>query len=141
MAELPLKAGMFVQPAGSGEKPYLVGSRCRVCGYACFPRKEVCIVCRDDTTMEEIRMGQAGTLESFTVMRVAPPGFAAPYVIGYVKTREGAVVFAPLTGCEAKDDALKIGQEMELVIEKVREDGKGNSLMGWKYRPAGKRTP
>ena len=50
MADLPLKAGMFVQPANRDEKPYLIGSRCRACGYTCFPRKEVCVVCRDDTS-------------------------------------------------------------------------------------------
>lgn len=139
MADLPLKEGTFVQPGKSGEKPYLIGSRCRVCGYTCFPKKEVCVVCRDDTTMDEIALGQYGTLETYAVMQVGPPGFQVPYAIGYIKTREGAVVFSPLTGCEAKDDALDLGEEMELVIEKVKEDGKGNHLIGWKYRPAGKR--
>jgi uncharacterized OB-fold protein len=89
--------------------------------------------------MENIPLGSHGRLETFAVMQVGPPGFKVPYVIGYVKTREGALVFAPITGCEAKDEALKVGEEMELVIEKVKEDGKGNHLIGWKYKPAGKR--
>jgi uncharacterized protein len=139
MADLPLKAGMFVQPANRDEKPYLIGSRCRACGYTCFPKKEVCVVCRDDTTMEQIGLGQYGTLETFAVMRVGPPGFKVPYIIGYIKTRQGTVVFAPITGCEAKDDSLKVGEEMELVIEKIREDEKGNNLIGLKYRPVEKR--
>ncbi len=90
--------------------------------------------------MEDIRLGSSGKLETFAVMRVGPPGFKVPYVIGYVRTREGALVFTPITGCEAKDDALKVGEEMELVIEKVKEDGKGNNLIGWKYKPAEKRN-
>ncbi len=139
MADLPLKAGLFVQAKSENEKPYLLGSRCRACGYTSFPRKEICIVCRKEATMEEIQLGTYGRLETFAVMQVGPPGFKVPYVIGYVKAREGALVFAPITGCEAKDDALKVGEEMELVIEKVKEDGKGNNLIGWKYRPAGKR--
>jgi len=28
---------------------------------------------------------------------------------------------------------------MELVLEKVKEDGKGNNLIGWKYKPVGQR--
>ena len=89
--------------------------------------------------MEDIQLGSYGRLETFAVMQVGPPGFKVPYIIGYVKAREGVVVFAPITGCEAKDDALKVGEEMELVIEKVKEDGKGNNLIGWKYKPTGKR--
>jgi uncharacterized OB-fold protein len=139
MADLPLKAGVFVQPKSENEKPYLLGSRCRTCGYTSFPIKEICIVCRKEGTMEYIPLGSYGRLETFAVMQVGPPGFKVPYIIGYVKTREGALVFAPITGCEAKDEALKIGEEMELVIEKVKEDGKGNNLIGWKYKPTGKR--
>jgi len=139
MADLPLKEGLFMQPKSENEKPYLLGSRCRTCGYTSFPRKEICIVCRKEGTMENIPLGSHGRLETFAVMQVGPPGFKVPYVIGYVKTREGALVFAPITGCEAKDEALKVGEEMELVIEKVKEDGKGNHLIGWKYKPAGKR--
>ncbi len=139
MADLPLKEGLFVQPKSANEKPYLLGSRCRACGYTSFPKKEICIVCRKEGTMENIQLGTQGKLETFAVMQVGPPGFKVPYVIGYVRTREGALVFAPITGCEAKDEALKVGEEMELVIEKVKEDGKGNDLIGWKYKPAGKR--
>jgi uncharacterized OB-fold protein len=139
MADLPLKEGLFVQPKSGNEKPYLLGSRCRVCGYTSFPKKEICIVCRKEATMENIQLGSEGKLETFAVMQVGPPGFKVPYVIGYVRTPEGAVVFAPITGCEAKDEAMKVGEEMELVIEKVKEDGKGNNLIGWKYKPAAKR--
>ncbi len=138
MSDLPIKRDVFVKPESSAEKPYLLGSRCRKCGYTCFPKKEVCVICREDQTMEDLKMGQSGTLETFAVMQVGPPGFQVPYVIGYVRTREGAIVFAPITGCEAKDDALEMGEEMELVIEKVREDEKGNNLIGWKYRPVKK---
>lgn len=89
--------------------------------------------------MEDIPLGSTGTLETFAVMQVGPPGFQVPYVIGYVRTREGVLVFTPITGCEPKDEALKIGEAMELVIEKIKEDGKGNSLLGWKYKPVGAR--
>ena len=96
-------------------------------------------MCRKEATMENIQLGSGGELETFAVMQVGPPGFKVPYVIGYVKTPEGALVFAPITGCQPKDDALKVGEQMELVIEKVKEDGKGNNLIGWKYKPATKR--
>ncbi|MDD5081934.1 MAG: OB-fold domain-containing protein [Dehalococcoidales bacterium] len=136
MTDLPLREGLFHIPESPGDKPYLIGSRCRVCGYACFPGKSVCVRCRRDDTMAEIKLGPYATLETFTVMRVGPHDFPPPYVIGYVRMKEGAPVFTLITDCEPKDDALKLGQEMELVIGKIREDSRGNNVIGWKFKPA-----
>lgn len=135
MAEIPIKKGLFYNPEKPGENPYLIGSRCRVCSYICFPEKKVCVQCRRDDTMETKNLGRYGRLDTFTVMRVGTPEFPAPYIIGYVMTDEGALVFTQITGCEANDDALEIGEKMELVIDCIKEDGQGNKLMGWKYRP------
>lgn len=135
MSDIPIVPDSFDVMETPDSKPYLIGARCTICGYVCFPKKVVCVRCRRDDTMERVRLGPFGTLDTFAIMQVAPPGFIAPYIIGYVRLREGPVVFAPLTGCEARDDALEIGEEMELVIEKIKEDEKGNSLMGWKFRP------
>ena len=85
--------------------------------------------------MEEVKLGPYATLETFAVMRVGPPDFPPPYIMGYATMKEGAKVFALITGCEAKDDALELGEQMELVTEKVGEDGQGNNLIGWKFRP------
>lgn len=135
MTDLPIKVGLFHVPESPGEKPYLIGSQCRVCGYICFPRKYVCVRCRRDDTMEEVRLGPYGNLETFTVMRVGTADFPAPYVMGYVRTKEGASVFTLITGCEIRDDALEIGEEMEMVVEKIKTDSQGNNLIGWKFKP------
>ena len=141
MNDIPIITGAFHVPELSGDKPYLIGSRCSACAYICFPKKAVCVRCLGDDTMEDIRLGAHGTLETFAVMQVAPPGFVAPYIIGYIRLREGSLVFAPITGCEPRDDALEIGDEMELVIEKLTEDENGNSIIGWKFKPVKRRQP
>ena len=135
MTDLPIKKGLFHVPESPGDKPYLIGSRCRVCGYTSFPKKEVCVSCRRDDTMEKTRLGPYGNLLTFTLMQVGPPDFPPPYMVGYVKLKEGAVVFTQITGCELKDDALERQEEMELVIEKIKDDGQGNNLIGWKFKP------
>jgi len=135
MVDMPVKEGLFHIPESLGDKPYLIGSRCRACGYTCFPRKEVCVRCRQNDTVEEIKLGPYGTLETFAVMQVGPPDFPPPYIMGYVRMKEGALVFTLITDCEPQDDALEIGEEMELVIEKIREDEEGNNLIGWKFKP------
>jgi len=90
--------------------------------------------------MNEIKLGPYGTLENYAVMQVGPPDFPPPYIMGYVRTKEGALVFTLIIGCKARDGVLDIGEEMELVVEKIREDRDGNNLVGWKFRPTEKGT-
>ena len=135
MAEVAIKEGLFVVPEAPGENPRLIGSRCGVCGYTCFPKKQVCVKCRRDDTMEELKLGPFGILENFAVMQVGTPEFSPHYIMGYVRMKEGALVFTTITGCEPADNALRIGDQMELVIEKIREDDRGNDLLGWKFKP------
>ncbi len=135
MTDILIKKGLFHVPESPADKPYLIGARCKVCGYTVFPKAQVCVKCRKDGTMEEMKLGQRATLDTFAVMQVGPPEFKPPYIIGQVKTDEGAKLFTIITGCETKDDAMDIGEKMELVIEKVKEDKEGNNIIGWKYRP------
>lgn len=135
MVDFFLKEGVIQTPKSLGERAYLVGSKCRICGYVCFPKKEVCIRCRRDDVMEEIKLSNHGTLENFAVMQIGPSDFPLPYIIGYVKTKEGVLIFTQITGCEAKDEALQIGEEMEMVIEMIKTDDYGNNLIGWKFKP------
>lgn len=133
--DLPIKEGLFHIPKSTNEKPYLIGSKCTVCGYTSFPMKEVCVKCVRDDTMEEEKFGPYAILDSYAVIHVAPPGFTAPYIQGYVILEDGPRVFTLISGCEPKDEALQLGEKMELVIEKIREDEDGNNLIGWKFRP------
>jgi uncharacterized OB-fold protein len=34
-----------------------------------------------------------------------------------------------------KYEDLKIGMEVEMVVDKLFEDEQGNEVMGWKFRP------
>ena len=141
MTDVPLKEGLYHTPESPDDKPYLIGSRCRVCGYTSFPEKMVCVRCLRDDTMAEIKLGQRASLETFAIMRVGPPDFPPPYAIGYVRTAEGVRVFTLLTGFEMRDDALRLGEEMELVIEKVKQNAQGDNVIGWKFRPAREEVP
>jgi len=91
-----------------------------------------------EDTMEETPLSRRGKIDTFSVVRVAPTGFEAPYIQAFVDLPEGPRVFSLITGCEPSEDALKEGQEVELVIEKITEDEKGNELIGYKFRPVGK---
>jgi uncharacterized OB-fold protein len=132
---LPVLPGLFHEATSPTDRSYLIGSKCRACGRAFFPKRPVCRVCMRDDTMEETALSTKGKIDTFTVVYVAPMGFKAPYIQAYVDLPEGPRIFSLITGCEAKEDALKEGEEVELVISKITEDEKGNDLIGYKFCP------
>ena len=85
--------------------------------------------------MEEVPLSKRGRIDTFSVVRVAPVGFEAPYIQAFVDLPEGPRIFALITGCEPAEGALREGDEVELVIDKIVEDEKGNERIGYKFRP------
>lgn len=130
--------GIIHEATGSGDKSYLIGSKCEICGRVFFPRSYVCRVCMNDATMAEIPLSTTGTIDTFTVVHVAPMGFKAPYIQAYVDLRGGPRIFSLITGCDPLGSDLREGAEVELVVDKIREDENGTDLIGYMFRPTGK---
>lgn len=130
---IPVRPDLFKYPLLIGEKPRLMGSKCTACGQVSFPRKRICPKCHQEQTVETVTLSRTGKLYTFAVVRVAPPGFNAPYALGYVDLPEGVRVFSQLTECEF--EKLKIGMEMEVTIEKLTEDQERNDIIGYKFKP------
>ena len=87
--------------------------------------------------MEEALLEGRGKLDSFSIVNAALPGFKAPSIQAYINLVEGPKIWSLITGCEPNEDALKIGMEMELVIDKVREDKEGNEIISFQFKPTG----
>jgi uncharacterized OB-fold protein len=91
-------------------------------GHAALPPRVVCPDCGSSDLSKE-RLPPTGTVETFTVVHVGAPEFAAdvPYVTAIA-------AFGPvrltglLRGVEAADEAIPIGLEVEAGVE-TREDG------------------
>ncbi|MFC1917141.1 Zn-ribbon domain-containing OB-fold protein [Chloroflexota bacterium] len=132
---IPIGEGLFYLPRTENDHPYLIGSKCHSCGYISFPRIDVCANCMQENTMTEIPLSRRGKIETFAIVQRAPSGFEAPYIMAYVNLPEGVRIFSLISGCEPKDDSLKIGQEVELTIDRIREDENGNEIIGWKFQP------
>ena len=83
--------------------------------------------------MAPAKLGQLGTLYSFTVCHVAPEGWQAPYLQAYVQLPEGLRIFSLISdSVQPRLGALREGMRMELVVEPVRP---GEQVMTFKYRP------
>jgi uncharacterized OB-fold protein len=116
-------------------QPYLVGTKCSKCGAAFFPPRYICSYCLTDEGVEKARLGNKGTLYSYTVIRVAGKEFNPPYAFGFVILEPEEIrIPAVLTGFDL-DQELKSGTRMEMVIDTLRVDEHGNELVSYKFRP------
>lgn len=116
-------------------RPYLVGTKCSRCGAAFFPPRNVCTYCLTDEGVKKDRLGNTGKLYAHTVIHISSKEFNPPYPFGYVILEpENIRIPTLLTGVKNPDE-LKTGMKMEMVIEKLRDDEKGNELITYKFRP------
>ena len=131
---IPFKEGLFTMPPPDGEGAHLIGSKCKKCGDVFFPKREVCLNC-GKIDMEEIALSTRGKLDTYTIITQVPPGamVTAPFVSARILLPEGVYVGALL----ADDDfqRLKVGMDVELVIDKLVEDKEGNEIIAYKFRP------
>ena len=129
---VPIREGLFRMTSEPRERPHLLGSRCKMCGLVSFPPRAVCSRCFSEE-MESIPLNTTGRLYSYTIIGYAPPGLTAPYAIGYVDLPEGVRVFSILAGWNR--EGLKVGMDVELVLDKFRDDKEGNEIITYKFRP------
>jgi uncharacterized protein len=128
-------------PVSPDDQPYLIGNRCNMCGNAFFPYKGACPICLTDETLEWIPMGKRGTISSFSILHVAHPGFTVPHIQAMVKLDEGPLIFSLITNCPPEPDALYIGQPVKLCLGPIRNQDKGEPVIGWMYEPVGGINP
>ena len=134
--QIPIAEGLFTWPA---DEPRLIGSKCSSCAEVAFPAQEGCPACSANGS-ETIELSRRGRLWTWTVQNFVPPlpyvGDPAeftPYGVGYIELPEGVRVEARLT--ENDPDRLAIGMEMELVIERFKDDDEGRELMTFAFSP------
>jgi len=130
-----IEEGLFYQPTSPEERPYLIGSKCALCSNVTFPKMQVCPRCAKKDTMTEVHLSGRGKLDTFSIVNAALPGFKAPSIQAYIILEEGPRIWTLITGCEPKEDALKIGMEVELVVAKVREDADGIEFISYQFKP------
>jgi hypothetical protein len=72
---------------------------------------------------------------SYTIIHVPPSPLwkgPVPYAIGRVELKEGVEVTSQIVGCDFQN--LKVGIEMDLVVEKAEQDQEGNDVMVYRWR-------
>ena len=87
MTEPVITLRHFFERARAGE---LTGVRCGKCGALAIPPKELCPEC-GERAWAPVSLAGAGTIASYTVIRVAPRAYTAdvPYAVAVVTLTEG----------------------------------------------------
>ena len=119
-----------------GTQGALLGVRCGDCGMYAFGQAVFCSACASGN-LEAVVLSPRGTLYSYTIVWVPPPGWpgTVPYVLGQTELPEGPHVLAEVIDC--RHDKLAIGMPVELVLHQVRSEDSGVDLVVYKWRPAG----
>ena len=129
---VPVEEGLFKMPDEKGDG-YLVGQRCKNCGSVWWPKRFACAKCchRD---LEEIPLQKRGKLFSYAILRQAPRNtvMKAPYAVGLIELPEGCRFWAAMDCADL--EKIHIGQEVEVVFKKIKEDGQGNEVISFLFR-------
>jgi uncharacterized OB-fold protein len=130
---VPLRPGLFRLPERPGDKAALIGSRCPDCDSYFFPTREICLNCGRQG-LDETGLSDRGKVWTYTIARQTPPGslIEAPYAIAQVQLPEKVMVPTVLADCDP--ESVRIGMDVEMVIEKVKEDADGNDVVAFKFR-------
>ena len=107
--EYKLTAKMFAEALKENK---LLGLKCNKCGAYTVPPKKVCMECSSED-LEIVQLSGKGKIQTFTVIRVPPEGFEAPYIVGMAELDEGPWLMGNIIDVDA--DAAT----MELIGKKV----------------------
>ena len=122
-------------------KPVLLGTRCTNCDNHMFPRQTGCPRCLFNE-QEDVELATRGTLWTWTVQAFppkAPPYLGPvgddfkPYGVGYVELPGQLRVEGRLTISDPEQ--LKIGMEMELVLDPLSIDDDDNQVVTYAFAP------
>ncbi len=144
----PVVEGWFTVPAGDEpHRPTLLGGRCTTCGTVVFPPpRPTAGWCPDPACsgeeFEQVALSRRGTIWSYTDARYQPPPPYVPprageehrpFALAAVELPEGIVVLGQVADGYGVDD-LRVGSEVELVVEPLYTDETGERLV-WRWMP------
>ncbi|MBZ9570468.1 Zn-ribbon domain-containing OB-fold protein [Methanobrevibacter sp. TMH8] len=114
----------------------LIGSKCTNCDGVYFPPRVICPKCRRKGNIENIQFSGKGKIHSFSIVETPTDDFKtiAPYAVAIIELEEGAKLTSQLVECDL--DEIEIGDPVEMVFRKIREDGDDGVISyGFKFKP------
>lgn len=111
----PLTHREFYEGLKAGK---LLGLKCKHCGSYTVPPKICCAEC-GSTEVEVVQLSGKGEIKTYTVIRVAPEGFNAPYIVALAEMEEGPWLMGNMEGLEPDGFIEKIIGSKVKICHKV----------------------
>ena len=137
--QVPVAEGVFTWPS---DEPRLIASRCTDCDNHMFPVQADCPRCSGAST-EPVELDRTGTLWTWTIQGYPPksppcagnddPATFEPFGVGYVDIDGLVRVESRLTTADVNE--LKIGMDLELVLEPLYTNDDGDEVVTFAFAP------
>ncbi|MGD0502037.1 MAG: OB-fold domain-containing protein [Steroidobacteraceae bacterium] len=130
-----IREGLFLGGLSQPESLKLAGTRCSSCGETSLGSVALCPNC-GSAQVEVLKLGDQGTLWTFTVARHRPPGDYRgpepfkPFGIGLVELAEGLRVMSTL---DCPLEQLRVGMPLWFTPY-LRYDKDGGAVVAFTYR-------
>ena len=130
---VPLQEGLFNMPDDANANPQLVASKCAACDLVFFPQRKFCGKCAS-ANLNPVQLSNRGKVFTYSLItRTSKMSLIeAPYVQVEVAFPEGTHAISILRGCEPEE--IKIGLEVETVLEKIKTDADGSDMVSFVFR-------
>jgi uncharacterized OB-fold protein len=117
-----------------GDSPHLVAHECTSCGARYFDRRNACAAC-SGTEFRDVDVSTDGELRAFTIVSMAAPGIAVPFVAGIVDC-DGTSVRANIVNTPPDPEHVTLGMKVRLTTVPVGADSEGTEAVGFGFEPA-----
>lgn len=142
MSDKPTAAAIEGWYTLDNDQPHLIGTSCNSCGTFYFPKQSS--FCKnpdcESTEFNEVQLSRKGKIWSYTDSQYKPPEpFIAadpyvPYTLAAVQLEKEQMIVMGQVVEGVTVDQLKVGDEVELVLETLYEDDEANKVI-WKWKP------
>jgi uncharacterized OB-fold protein len=110
----------------------LIAVECGDCSERVFPPVAVCPECMSEN-MTKIELSGIGKLYSWSVVRIAPANWKAPFIAGYVDFPEGVRVFAHMVDIDP--DELSFDMPVSVCRSVLGVESNGTEIESYSFLP------
>jgi uncharacterized protein len=123
----------FVDYLVLGEPPRLRAHQCVTCGARYFDRRNACSSCYGDQ-FSRVDLPTRGIVRTFSIVSVAAPGVAVPFVAAVVDCG-GTSVRANIVNCPPDPACVRLGMPVRLTTYSLGHDTTGTEAIAFGFEP------
>ena len=116
--------------------PHLVANACKECGALYFDRRNACAKC-GKTAFGKQKLGDTGTLKSFTIVARAAPNVTVPYVSAIVHLDGGGDVKTNIVNIEPAPEHVRLNMPVHMTTFVAGVDDDGTEAVAFGFEKEG----